>query len=113
MTEEKETSEFGMGFTYCLGLFLAHAEMRMYPKDKVDAELWFYGATDHLYDLQIPVFFTDEKKEEISAFRSFCMDRRLGEATVADIATAVQKAKDLLRDFDMALGIKTIKGDCE
>src|SRR5690348_8276229 len=53
-------SEFGKGLTYCLGLFLAHAERwskdsgagRVMGTDRPGS--WFNSASDHLYELQIP-----------------------------------------------------------
>jgi len=56
-----KTSEFGQGLTYCLGLFLAHEwnlkEMeKTYSKVGLNdwVSIWFNGASDHLYDLEIP-----------------------------------------------------------
>ncbi len=55
MTKE---SEFGKGLCYCLGLFLAHkgritSDVKTY-KSIGDGNraysMWFYGATDHLYE---------------------------------------------------------------
>lgn len=59
-----QESEFGKGITYCLGLFLSHAER--YSNELEQKEqlphlnvtwAWFNGASDHLYELQ-----TDNKK---------------------------------------------------
>jgi len=41
-------SEFGRGFAYCLGLFLAHAEKDYGMVAHYD--LWFCAATDHLWE---------------------------------------------------------------
>lgn len=60
MSEEPERSEFGKGYAYCLGLFLAHAERAGQDQKtykSIGAEdrwpsMWFNAAADHLYDLQ-------------------------------------------------------------
>lgn len=64
-------SEFGKGCSYCLALFLCHSERKPLFDEKVekalnytpeqlaerDTSMWFYTATDHLYDLEIPKHF--------------------------------------------------------
>jgi len=64
---KKKTSEFGKGFVYNLILFAKHyeniikeVEMRDKQKELIGEVLtnpysnWFYKATDHLYDVEIP-----------------------------------------------------------
>lgn len=132
MTEEigQETSEFGQGLTYCLGLFLAHAERHngiggiIRPSDDaIRAAMvsgWFNGASDHLYDLVIPETLPKELRERLSAFQTECLDLGHGRGLfnpvtnwVEKIDWALQEAKDLLRAIDEANGIHTIKGGWE
>jgi len=52
----KRESEFGKGLTYCIGLFLAHAERKIdFGTDERSAETWFNGASDHLYEIDVSV----------------------------------------------------------
>lgn len=110
-------SEFGTGFAYCLGLFLCHSEreeVRGKGGDYHEAHMWFYGAVDHLFELQVPDIFSDEKKAEIQAFRDRCIKYRWGtEATWENVTEEIQNAKDFLRQFDEALGIISEKGEWE
>lgn len=145
-------SEFGKGLGYCLGLFLCHAERKELYDDKVckalnlskeeaeikNASMWFYAATDHLYDMEIPekwiikseiyewinkFSFTWFKKyycivERLNKFRGVCFDNRL---TISKInpkvvklrGWAIQEAKDLLMEIDRLNGIDVEKGDFE
>ena len=60
---QKNKSEFGRGLCYCLALFLCHSEREYWATEDINknvkkiidrADMWFNGASDHLYDLQIP-----------------------------------------------------------
>ena len=119
----KEKSEFGCGLTYCIGLFLCHAE-RDYLMTENDVErgiinkpsLWFYAAADHLFDLQIPRFLPKELKERIRKWKSKVIGWRLpmtveGHSTQEDKIWAINEAKELLRLIDEHFKIKTCKGD--
>lgn len=115
-----EESEFGKGYAYCLGLFIAHEfhmqEWRKLFKEKgiMDASIWFNGAADHLFELQIPNTLSEEKKKQIIDFKNRCLAFRLcmnGEnCTYEDAQAAVDEAKDLLREWDEFNGISTLKG---
>jgi hypothetical protein len=106
-------SEFGKGFTYCIGLFLAHAER--YGKlddDMRGAELWFNGASDHLFEIEIPDNFI--LKEECQHWAKLCCELRLNyEATKVDKDEAIKKAKNFLLEWDKQCGISCEKGDWE
>lgn len=114
-------SEFGTGFAYCLGLFLCHDERtKKYRELEKNVSIgdwpsmWFNGAADHLFDLQIPNIFIDEKKKEIQDFKDRCIHYRVNDTcTWKDVENEIQNAKDFLRQFDEALGIKSEKGDWE
>ncbi len=114
-------SEFGTGFSYCLGLFLAHAEriqemQKSYKNIGIPddgASLWFNGAADHLYGLEVPNILTDEKKAEIAAWRESCLNKRIYDCTWDDAKDAIQYAKDTLLMWDEVCGIKCKKGNWE
>lgn len=112
-------SEFGKGYAYCLGLFLAHAErMKAYKgNSSMGPDMWFYGAADHLFELEIPAALTEKKRAAIEAWKSSCLNCRLslsGEpATWNDVEKALQYAKDLLLEWDAICGIPCEKGDYE
>ena len=110
------TSDFGKGLTYCLGLFLAHAERKAdIPTISIDADVWFNGASDHLYELEIPDRLSEKLKERLREFQEKCLTwgHRFPEpaATEKDKEWAIQEAKDLLRLIDEEFGIKTAKGE--
>lgn len=120
-----QESEFGEGFAYCLGLFLAH-EFRIHEYRKInkqtgrrymDASSWFNGAADHLYGLVAPSSFSDHEKKELENWQDQCLRFRLcmnGETcTFDDALAATQKAKDMLLDWDRRNGIPAIKGSWE
>jgi hypothetical protein len=48
----ENTSEFGKGFIYNLILFAKHFERKTIHEDEYG--LWFNGAGDHFYELEIP-----------------------------------------------------------
>lgn len=105
------SSEFGKGFTYCIGLFLCHSE-RHYG-DKRDVSSFFYAAADHLFELEIPHTAPVKFQEKVNLFKSFCLSRRLEDNSKEDVIKAVQEAKDILREWDEICGISTKKGDYE
>jgi hypothetical protein len=116
MSDDNETSEFGKGYAYCLGLFLAHAERgREYPESS--AHLWFYGASDHLRELEIPKTLPRAKQGQIESFRNRCVsfgqDMRGEGCTRKDISNALNEAKDLLREWDEFHEIPSQKGQWE
>ncbi len=119
------TSEFGKGLTYCLALFLCHSEREYWTrddskiKDIIDrAELWFNGASDHLYDLQIPKELPTTLKKRLAEFQKKVLHWGHGfdmnnQPTKEDKIWAIQEAKDLIRLIDKYFRIKTQKGDFE
>ena len=121
-------SEFGKGLTYCLGLFLAHAQDHRIESELKDAkgirpelsvELWFYGAADHLFDLEIPKNLPYRLKKRIKKFQSRVLflrmpvGRTVNGPTEEDKNWAIQEAKDLLRLIDKHFGVKTGKAQWE
>lgn len=129
----RDKSEFGKGFVYCLGLFLAHADrvqdhIKSYAKmaesnpdlfTKDDAaEMWFNGAADHFFDFQPEFAPTEELKKRAEVLRDKCLEWRLSygnhtKATIKDAIWAIQETKDLLRAIDAANNVPTEKGQWE
>lgn len=119
-------SEFGKGLTYCLGLFLAHAEdidrdLETYKAtgNKNRAyEMWFYAASDHLYDF-LPEYAPNKSlKKRCKNFKQKCLTWRsplikINIANEKRYYWAIKEAKTLLRLIDRANGIPTSEGDNE
>lgn len=123
-------SGFGQGLTYCLGLFLCHSERAplFSPKiakimkydeetaDKRNAELWFNGASDHFYDLEIPEKLPKSLKQRLRKLQNKSLHWGHGfkqDVTGKDQIWAIQEAKDLLRLIDKFMDVKTQKGSWE
>lgn len=116
----KQSSEFGKGLTYCLGLFLAHAERQhQLPKEYIEKNqkmyegLWLYAASDHLYELEIPKNFPKKIKDKIKALKDYAFTYRLTDPPIGTKEKLIQEAKDLLLMIDKHIGIKAVKGDFE
>lgn len=119
-------SEFGKGLTYCLALFLCHSEREYWSRDEDNeikkimdrADMWFNGASDHLYDLEIPDNLPLNLKKRLAKLCSKSIHWGHGfdmgdTPTKDDKKWAIQEAKDLIRLIDKFHGIETIKGDWE
>ena len=123
MTNETE-SDFGKGLCYCLGMFLAHAEraneMRQQYKTigsefkEMWAMSWFNGASDHLYEMEIPDSFAEPLRKRLAEFQDKCLEWGHGcgikspEPITTDVDWAIGEAKELLRLIDEQIGIATI-----
>ena len=132
-----QKSEFGKGLTYCLGLFLCHSERDLFGSAKgggkkyeeemdkrmvgnnskkdysYSTELWFNGASDHLYDLQIPEELPIPLKKRLAQFQNKIINWGHGfhcDVTKEDKAWAIQEAKELLILIDKFHGVKIQKG---
>jgi hypothetical protein len=108
-------TEFGKGYSYCLGLFLIHCERKQPDKKDLDAYymntfgergLWFNGAADHIREF-------DAKTKRDHKFRDFCLERSRGMATEADFEWARKEALALLRIYDNKNGHTSIQGEWE
>ena len=114
MEDMNETlSEFGKGFAYCLGLFLAHAEAHHWRDQHW---MWFNAAFDHLREIETS---SDLLGEEVSMLTKelvdFCYTRKnfSEDVTQEDIAKAIALAKHILFLWDHQNGIYAIEGDWE
>jgi hypothetical protein len=116
--ETKTESDFGKGLTYCLGLFLCHAERDRHADEKlralIGADSWFNGASDHLYEMEIPEALPEPLRKRLGEFQDKClswghgfgMDGRAA-ATDKDREWAIDEAKSLLMEIDAHFGIAT------
>lgn len=122
---EIEESEFGRGYSYCLGLFLAHAErlestldtykkMRQEPNtpeglfaDESAVSIWFNGAGDHLFE------FEAKTEREIKFKHKILGWRLISRPTLRDAYWAIKEAKALLLEFDLKHGIAAMKAEYE
>lgn len=116
-----EKSEFGKGLTYCLGLFLTHAERNTDVFTKISTELgykddgpemWFNGAADHLFELQVDAAPRGLRKR-LENFKEKCLHWRMamgrGDATKEDVKWAITEAKELLLEIDRAWNVPVEK----
>ncbi|MEK6883329.1 MAG: hypothetical protein AABY22_27120 [Nanoarchaeota archaeon] len=126
-------SEFGAGLTYCLGLFLSHAERydldKRYMqeiKEKTGKDFgllrlpstWFNASSDHLYELQIPKNLSKELKKRLKNFQDKCLDLGHGDGLMGkievkeeDVIWAIEEAKELLRLIDLNYEINAIEAN--
>jgi hypothetical protein len=117
--QKYSSSEYGKGFAYCLGLFLAHAERTLYG-DKLDGDesLWFSSAGDHVFELCTDSeVLGNDLAEQTKSFRKFVLSRRYnyGGTNVPkeDVYEAIRQAKHLLFLWDAAKGVDCVKGEYE
>jgi hypothetical protein len=107
-------SEFGKGFTYCIGLFLMHAERDFYKVNGIeDYSSWFNGAGDHLFELQIPKNIPEIFKEKIQEWRKEVLKFRCNPASKLDFEKSINTAKEILIEYDKFCDIDVCKGTWE
>jgi len=129
-------SEFGKGCAYCLGLFLCHAERPQLFSEKLketmneahkkvrtkkewddhEAEIWFNGSSDHLYELQVPENIPASTQKRLRRLQKKAIHWGHGfqnDCNGEDKVWAIEEAKNLLRLLDHNHGIKTLKGQWE
>lgn len=135
----KRESEFGTGLVYPIGLYLAHAgrirEMREAEKKskefadanklpKVTGELWpqmwFNGASDHLFDIQYPKNMPPRLMNRIDRWsgkaRNFGHgDGLMGRISISwkDVEDSIDEGKAILRAIDRWLDVKSLRGRWE
>jgi len=117
-------SEFGKGFIYNLVLFAKHYErMQSYLETnnkmaesnpdlwtKGDIDLWFNGAGDHLFELEIPTQFKNIKIGIMAKeLQDEAIERRLGKSTMKDGKDFFEKLEKLCRMIDTKLGVDSIE----
>lgn len=78
-------------------------------------EMWFYGAADHLFELEAPPSFTEEEKKALDEWKTKCRKFRMAsyeglQCTWQDVKDACDEAKRRLLEWDLRNGIAAIKG---
>jgi len=132
MAKKKQKSEFGRGFVYNLILFAKHwyqakEYMEQYEdlykgrKSKQEArnrgiQIFFNGASDHLFEFQIPKQFRGKKIGKLAKkFQDFCLEfghgSKMLEATEKDFEKAFEMLEELARLIDKELGVKDIEAE--
>jgi hypothetical protein len=116
----KEQSDFGKGFIYNLILFSFHIERKIVTdRDKVNYLLWFYSASDHLIELEIPKRFKgSEIGAKASKLKTIALamghgDRINDKEAKEAFTYCVNLVKDIGYLLDKELGLKPIKGEWE
>lgn len=115
----KKESEFGRGLTYCIGLFLAHSEREFFNTGtNRDYSLWFNGASDYLYELDLSKVKNISLRNQLNKWRTKVIHWGHGAsepfATDEDFNWAIQQAKDFLLEIDInIIGVEAIKGQWE
>lgn len=132
--ETKDTCEFGSGWAYCLGLFLAHAwklgdELNHYSEWRKKAEgdpirqdlysersameMWAQGAGDHMIEFKPelgPPHLVDRAvllRNNMLALRFSHLDGS-PDVTKEDVFGYIREAKELLRELDIHNGVPTL-----
>ena len=126
----KQTSEFGKGLSYCLGLFLSHEgriqrEKEMSEKIKTASKAhkkwfnwtfyFFNAASDHLYELQYEQA-PKQLQNRLKTLQNKVLEWGHGynqNSTEKDVFWAIKEAKSLLMEIDKNNGISVIKGEYE
>jgi hypothetical protein len=99
--------------------FLAHQDRWADARNKVaefKAAIWFYGAGDHIIEMNIPESLPNNIKIKAKKFKAFVLARRqssLDNFLNTDIDYALKEAKDILLMVDKHLGAKTTRGSWE
>ncbi len=117
-------SEFGKGLTYCLALFLKHAERDIFVKNfevlnKMHYTLWFYGASDHFYGLEIPKTLPKNIQNRLYDLKAKVMywggrtQFHNLKVTKKEFDWAINEALFLLRAIDRHYGVNAGKGQWE
>jgi len=114
-------SEFGRGFIYNLILFSKHwwkhyDNLEKYYITEKALEMWFNGASDHLYELEIPERY---KGTEIGRLAKWIQDKGLywghgfeRKPTQKDFDRMFKKIEKLARLIDNELGVETKEAEC-
>lgn len=117
---KKIESEFGKGFVYNLILFAAHFDRELCDmKSLCKYNLWFNGASDHLYEFEIPKKW--EKKtlgKKARKLQRIALDighgkRMMEKDNEKDFHECVKLTKEIGLLIDKELGVNPIKGKWE
>ena len=122
ITKEK-TTEFGQGFIYCLINFAKHFDkvfgtLESYRKSGLDEKsvysLWINGASDHLYDLELPKNLPIPIKKMVKELQNIALDYGHGSKMMTGMSKKTYKCiREMLNNITLAidkwLEVKTSK----
>ena len=113
-------SDFGKGFVYNLILFASHFERSICDiRGEKDYSIWFNGASDHLYELEIPKKWDNTnigktaKRLQKIALEIGHGERMIDKNTEEEFDECVKLTKKMGLLIDKELGIRPIKGNWE
>uniref|UniRef100_A0A6M3LMS9 HEPN domain-containing protein n=2 Tax=viral metagenome TaxID=1070528 RepID=A0A6M3LMS9_9ZZZZ len=96
-----EKIEFNNGFIIAITLFLEHKNQNLDLKEKGISDLRLYGATDHLFDLEIPKTLPINLQKRIKKARDKAFHLRLANEKDYSIADKIFKEfEDILIKID-------------
>ena len=103
--EDERDYEFNNGFLTAIMLFVEHKTMRDHivsdEKGNVKWDMRLYGATDHLYAIEIPEDLDDYIKAKIIAWRDKCFENRMENLTDIKIANSLfEEGEDIIALID-------------
>jgi len=129
---KKKTNDFGKGFIYNLILWAKHIPYHEGLPDKWKRmneiigknegySCWFNGASDHLYDLEIPKKW---QKTKIGKLARQLQDLGLeighgnrmmdtSDKVIEDYKKVIELTKELAFEIDKKLGVKPVKASFE
>lgn len=104
----KDESDYGKGFTYCIGLFLSHEWQKKPQRDNGSPGAvagWFFGASDHLQGLDTScIINAPHLKKDIDDWQAKIMrwvdEYDSCEPTNDDIEWAIETGKEFLLRVD-------------
>lgn len=123
-TSDSETSDFGRGFLYPLILFAMHCDgvqykAAQYQSNGIPVEeaysIWFYGAADHLLEMEIPEALKDSEIGLLAeSLRGYVLDRRMKyDSTDLDYKTALSQLRHLAFLIDQHFGHNPVRATWE
>ena len=101
--------EFNNGFITAIALFLEHKNftdqvIRARDTGNVTCDLRLYGASDHLYDMEVPSDLSKKNKalvNRIIKFRAKCFEHRLDRLKDTNLTDSLfTEAEDILAEVD-------------
>jgi hypothetical protein len=96
-------TEFNTGFVTALALFYAHSmdrELMNGAKGIDTASLSLYGASDHLFDMEIPESLDENLKSRIEGFRDYVFSVRLERIPSKEVISIFEDCRKLIQEID-------------
>ena len=109
----EETSEFGKGFVYCLGLFLAHKGNCKTKACLESPTVWLDAAACHLYEFVPESAPTKELIKRSRIFQDKVLGWQYEDISAGDAKWAFNEAKAILLEVDLYYKVPAIKGGWE